>query len=135
VVAVGKSGVTSTDFMYYLDEITKAGALPYRKIVDLRAVATPLSHADLRLIGTHVQTLATGKPIGPLAIVVASDAVAKLATVFEDAGGEHRPLQIFRDPSTARTWQRSRFELMPVWRDRRLMSGFRRQVPTSLERR
>jgi len=47
---------------------------------------------------------AGGKPTGPLAIVVASDAIAELAEVFEATAVTKRPLQIFRDLHTARAW-------------------------------
>jgi hypothetical protein len=35
VAAVGKGEVTATDAFYYLDEIRKIGAMPYRKLLDL----------------------------------------------------------------------------------------------------
>lgn len=104
VVAVGKGDVNATDVLLYLDDIDRAGAMPYRKIFDLSGVVAAMPTKDVRLIGMRVVALAGGKPTGPLAIVVASDAISELAKVFEATATTKRPLQIFRDFHTARAW-------------------------------
>lgn len=104
VVAVGKDEITSADMLFCLDEMSKAGVIPYRKIFDLTGIATMMSQADLRAAGTRVAALADGKQIGAVAIVVASGAIAELARIFEAAATANRPLQIFRDLYAARAW-------------------------------
>ena len=104
VVAVGKGEISATDVLLYLDEITRAGAMPFRKIFDLSGVVATMPTTDVRLIGMRVVALAGGKPTGPLAIVVASDAIHELAKVFEATATTKRPLQIFRDVHAARAW-------------------------------
>ena len=42
VIAVGKGEVSATGAFYYLDEIKKIGAMPYRKLLDLTGVATAM---------------------------------------------------------------------------------------------
>jgi len=104
VVAVAKGDISAADMLAYLDEIDQAGAMPYRKVFDLTGVVATLPTEDVRLVGMRVVALSGDKPTGPLAIVVASDAIAELAKVFEATAVTKRPLQIFRDLHTARAW-------------------------------
>jgi hypothetical protein len=104
VVAVCKGHVSATDVLEYLDEIDRAGAMPYRKVFDLTGVAGVIPAEDVRLIGMRVVALSGAKPTGPLAIVVASDAIEALSKVFEVTADTKRPLQIFRDLHKARAW-------------------------------
>jgi hypothetical protein len=104
VLAVGKGEINATDVLFYLDDIDRVGALPYRKVFDLTGIAATMPTQDVRLIGMRVMALAGGKPTGPLAIVVASDAISELAKVFEATVTTRRPLQIFRDYDAARAW-------------------------------
>jgi hypothetical protein len=104
VVAIAKGDISAADVLAYLDEIDQAGAMPYRKVFDLTGVVATMPTEDIRLVGMRVVALSGDKPTGPLAIVVASDAIAELAEVFEATAATKRPLQIFRDLHKARTW-------------------------------
>ena len=83
VVAIAKGDTCTADVLLCLDEISQAGARPYRKIFDLSGVIATLSTEDVPLVGMRVVALTGDKPTGPLAIVVASNAVAELTEVFE----------------------------------------------------
>jgi len=61
-----------------------------------------------------VVALSGAKPTGPLAIVVASDAIEALSKVFEVTANTKRPLQIFRDLHTARAWLDSVAPVLPI---------------------
>jgi hypothetical protein len=104
VVAVAEGDISAADVLAYVDEIDQAGAMPYRKLFDLSGVFAILPTEDVRLVGMRVVALSGDKPTGPLAIVVASDAVEELAKVFEATATTKRPLQIFRDFHAARAW-------------------------------
>src|SRR5260370_30479769 len=104
VVAVAEGDISAADVLAYVDEIDQAGAMPYRKLFDLSGVFAILPTEDVRLVGMRVVALSGDKPTGPLAIVVASDAVEELAKVFEATATTKRPLQIFRDFHAARPW-------------------------------
>lgn len=114
VVAVCKGDVNATDVLNYLDEIDRAGAMPYRKIFDLTGVAGVIPAEDVRLIGMRVVALSGAKPTGPLAIVVASDAIEALSKVFEVTANTKRPLQIFRDLHKARAWLDNIAPILPL---------------------
>ena len=114
VVAVCKGDVNATDVLNYLDEIDRAGAMPYRKIFDLTGVAGVIPAEDVRLIGMRVVALSGAKPTGPLAIVVASDAIEALSKVFEVTANTKRPLQIFRDLHRARAWLDNIAPILPL---------------------
>ena len=104
VVATGKGEVTAADILFYVDEIGKAGAVSYRKSLDLTGVAIAMPQADVRLIGARFASRAGKTQLGPSAVVVGSDAFVKLAKVFDAAAQLKRPFQIFRDRHTAREW-------------------------------
>jgi hypothetical protein len=104
VIATGKGEVTATDILFYVDEIGKAGAISYRKLLDLTGVAIAMPQADVRSIGTRFASRAGDAQLGPSAVVVGSDAFVKLAKVFDAAAQLNRPLRIFRDRHTAREW-------------------------------
>jgi hypothetical protein len=104
VVAVGKEEVTAADALFCIDEMSKSGVIPYRKIFDLTGVARMMSQADLRSVGARVTTRAEGRQLGPIAIVVTSGAFGELAKVFETSAAADRPLRIFRDLYAARAW-------------------------------
>jgi hypothetical protein len=104
VVATGKGETTSADFLFYLDEIVKAGAIPYRRLLDLTGVGIPMPLADILLVGRHFANLADKKLLGPSAIVVTSNAFANLVKIFDAAVEAERPLKIFRDLRAARAW-------------------------------
>jgi len=104
VIATGKGEATSADFLFYFDEIAKAGAIPYRKLLDLTNVGIPMPQADIRRVGRRSENLADKKLVGPSAIVVTSDAFANLVKIFDAATKAERPLKIFRDLRAARAW-------------------------------
>jgi hypothetical protein len=104
VVAVAEGDISAADVLSYLDEIHQAGAMPYRKVFDLTGVVATMPTEDVRLMGMRVVALSGDRPTGPLAIVVASDAIAELAEVFESTAVTKRPIQIFREMHAARSW-------------------------------
>ncbi len=104
VVAVGKEEITAADVLFCIDEMSKAGVVPYRKIFDLTGVARMMSQADLRSVGVRVTARAEGKQLGAVAIVVTSAAFGELAKLFETSAAADRPLRIFRDLYAARAW-------------------------------
>lgn len=87
--------------------IRAAGALPYRKIVDLSFAPLTLGLAGLRAIKTLSQDAGgAGKSAlrGPLAVVVGSEMAAEMVEMFDETARIDRPLRIFREPVVARRW-------------------------------
>jgi hypothetical protein len=83
VIAVAKDELRLKDIEEYLDDVLAAGALPYRKI--FRAYI-PLG------------------PIGPLAIVAATERSHGQARMFTALAEADRPIRIFRELHMARRW-------------------------------
>jgi hypothetical protein len=104
VVATGKGETTAADFLFYVDEIEKAGAIPYRRLMDLTGVGIPMPQAEARLVGQRFANLKNKALLGPSAIVVTSDTFAHLVKIFDASAQADRPLKIFRDLHLARTW-------------------------------
>jgi hypothetical protein len=104
VVAVSKYEVTAADVLFCADELAKAGLNDYRKLFDLTRLARAMSPLDIRSVGLRLAAAAHGQEFGPIAIVVASDAIAGSVALFQGAAGADRPVQIFRDRYVARVW-------------------------------
>jgi hypothetical protein len=104
IIAVGKVPVTAADILHCADEFAESGIGIYRKLFDLTHLSGVLSQADIQLLGRRMADRATGQQFGPIAIVVASDAIAGSARIFQAVAAADRQVQIFRDPYVARVW-------------------------------
>jgi hypothetical protein len=104
ILATAKAQVTAADLLYCMDELTKAGLHTYRKIFDFTLIAQVMPRAEVQLIGERTSAIPDGDPFGPMAIVVASNAVAGSVRTYEQATALKRPVQVFRDFPSARAW-------------------------------
>jgi hypothetical protein len=106
VIAVCKAPVTRKDVEDYLDAVVVAGALPYRKIFDLGGAKLEHTDEDMMALGARIQAYAQqyGEPMGPLAIVAASDEAFEQARMFTALAEATRPIKIFRELHLARRW-------------------------------
>jgi len=104
VVAVGRAEVTSTDILFCVDGMMKAGVVSYRKIYDMMLIARTMPHIDLRSVGKRMAAIADGHRFGPVAIVVASNGIEGSARLFEESSVARRPVRIFRELYAARAW-------------------------------
>jgi hypothetical protein len=87
--------------------IRAAGALPYRKLIDLSFAPLSLGLAGVRAIKTLNQDAGgAGKdaPRGPVAFVVGSEPAGEMVEMFHENVHVNRPLRVFRDIDTARRW-------------------------------
>jgi len=87
--------------------IRAAGALPYRKIIDLSFAPLSIGLPGLRAIKALNQDAGgAGKdaPRGPVAVVVGSEPAAEIVEMFHGSLRLDRPLRIFRDLDMARRW-------------------------------
>jgi len=104
VVAVAKEVVGLKDIEGYLDGITVANALGYRKIFDMTNASLALSDDDMMTLGARIRAYASTAAMGPLAIVAASDSGYEQARLFATLAEADRPLKIFRELHQARQW-------------------------------
>ena len=104
VVAVAKDEIQASDVEDYLSALSVEGAMPYRQLFDITDVHKPLAPQDIRQIARKARAYARVGPVGPLAVVVASDLVLDRAKVFGDVSKTHGTLGVFRELHDARTW-------------------------------
>jgi len=87
--------------------IRAAGALPYRKLIDLSFAPLSLGLAGVRAIkALNQEAGGAGKnaPRGPVAFVVGSEPAEEMVEMFHENVHVDRPLRVFRDVDTARQW-------------------------------
>ena len=104
VVAVAKDSVGLKDIEAYLDGVTVANGLGYRKIFDMTGAAVELSDQDMMALGARIRAYASAAAMGPLAIVAATEESQEQARLFAALADADRPLKIFRELHQARQW-------------------------------
>jgi hypothetical protein len=104
VVAVCKKAVYRADIEAYLDGVMVGGAMPYRKIFELKDADWKLGDTDMMALGARIRAYAKAGPMGPLAIVAGTDEAYETAMMFATLGEAERPLEIFRELHAARHW-------------------------------
>lgn len=104
VIAVARDELRLADVEEYLDGVTVAGALPYRKIFDTTNASMMLSDADMMVLGARIRAYLKVSKLGPLAIVAVTDRAYQQARLFEVLAEGDRPVKIFRELHHAREW-------------------------------
>jgi hypothetical protein len=87
--------------------IRAAGALPYRKLIDLTFAPLTLGLPGIRAVrALNEDAGGAGRkaPRGPLAIVVASELAGEMVELFHEPVRLDRPFRVFRDLDEARRW-------------------------------
>ena len=103
-MAVTKGDVSVADIEKYFAGVTADGAMAYAKIFEITHTPEALNHENLNALGQRVVFYAQHGQIGPIAIVAATDASYRKASVFAAAARINRPLMIFRELHDARRW-------------------------------
>jgi hypothetical protein len=104
VIAVARDELRLGDVEEYLDGVTVADALPYRKIFDTTAARMMLSDADMMVLGARIRAYQKMSKLGPLAIVAVTERAYQQARLFEVLAEGDRPVKIFRELHLAREW-------------------------------
>ena len=95
--------VTRDDVSGYLEAVSGAGALGYRKLFDGRESTCSLSEEDLIAAGAEVRSY-HDRGVGPLAVVLTPEQTQPLARLLGILASARRPMRIFASPMTARRW-------------------------------
>src|SRR5882757_280820 len=104
VIAIAKGDVQAEEVEKYLADIFAQGGGPYRKMFDVSQTETAFDESVLKGFAETVRRRAAIEPIGPVAIVAASDESFRQAGVFAEAATVDRPIKIFREQHEARRW-------------------------------
>ncbi len=79
-------------------------AVPYRKLVDLSFASLAHGAVGIKLMGERMRDVAKTMPVGPVAVVVASELAVDLVEEFNRQGALKRPPKVFYDSKLARAW-------------------------------
>lgn len=104
VIAVARDELRLEDVERYLDGVTIADALSYRKIFDTTNARMMLSDADMMSLGARIRAYMKVSKLGPLAIVAVTERAYQQARLFEVLAEGDRPVKIFRELHLAREW-------------------------------
>jgi len=104
VIAVARDELRLEDVENYLDGVTVADALSYRKIFDTTNARMMLSDADMMSLGARIRAYMKVSKLGPLAIVTVTERAYQQARLFEVLAEGDRPVKIFRELHLAREW-------------------------------
>lgn len=104
VVCVSESVVTLQDVLAFYDALEKAGALPYRKIIDASIGSLGLTDAEIAQLTARTRQLRQGTTLGAMAVVTVSGRKAGLSKILRALSTVDRPLRIFDNIHDARRW-------------------------------
>jgi len=104
VVAIAKGDVCAQEIETYLADVFAQGGAPYRKMFDVTQTQSGFNDGMLKGFAQTVRRHAAASPLGPIAIVAASDEAFRQAGVFAEAATVDRPIKIFREQHDARRW-------------------------------
>jgi hypothetical protein len=104
LTAVCQGDITLLDFEDYLDAVVVAGSMPYRKLFDGTRGDSTMTDEEMMLLGARIRAYHAVGPMGPLAIVVATEHTHGLARLFGALAAADRPIKIFRDIRGAQRW-------------------------------
>ncbi|TAJ95628.1 MAG: hypothetical protein EPO10_02855 [Reyranella sp.] len=104
VIAVARDELRLEDVENYLDGVTVANALTFRKIFDMTHAVVMLSDADMMALGARIRAYLKVSKLGPLAIVAVTERAYEQASLFQVLAEGDRPVKIFRELHLAREW-------------------------------
>jgi len=96
--------LTRADIDAYLDDLTAAATLSYRKIFHMNECRLALNEEDLVAIGDRIRNQEAHGSMGKVAVVAGSDDLFAQAAEFNAKVLAERPLRIFRDMGAALIW-------------------------------
>jgi len=105
VVGVASGQVTVADLNHFVDELGRAQAYRYRKLVDLIGGTWALSDEEVDAFCERVRNTPPDRRSGPIALVT-TEAGEPFARMFTELTGGKRPVKIFSSIHAARTWLR-----------------------------
>lgn len=96
--------VRPDDFERYFAELNAAGAMAYRKIIDLTASQIAMQAADVRMMTERVNAYAQTGALGAIAVVVGNELAEYVSATYERRIKADRPFRLFRKLAEARQW-------------------------------
>ena len=104
VVAVAEGEVTRDEVQAYLDAVTGAKALAYRKLFDASRGETTMGPEEMMALGVMFRSFHARGEVGPLAIVVPDGKVELVSRVLGILAAAERPMRVFRESEPAQRW-------------------------------
>ncbi len=104
ITATVSGEAKAQDFAGFFAGVTEAGALPYRKIVDIRFAMLEVHLAEVKAFGRSIVEAGKTMKIGPTAIIASSEIAREFAHAFEENAHTDRPLRTFATVEKGRAW-------------------------------
>jgi hypothetical protein len=92
------------DFEHYFAALTAAGAMPYRKIIDLSASPLLVRGADVKALTERVNVYAGSGALGAIAVVVTTDMAVYASEAYAARVKAERPFRLVDSLAQARAW-------------------------------
>ena len=102
---VAEGAVTLADAMAFFDDMERAKALPYNKLLDGPRGYAAMADEELMAIAARMRDLHSQGVMGALAIVITREQSHRLARLLGAAAVADRPIKVFDDVRQARRWR------------------------------
>jgi hypothetical protein len=131
LTVVAEGVVTQAEFESYLDLIDQAGLHVYRKLFDGIDADTSMGPEQILAVGVRMRTSHQTQPVGPLAVVVPEDKVARVSRVLGMLAAARRPMRVFHAVGPARNWILKQPLVTDSRKDRQALSGAGAALPVT----
>lgn len=105
VMGVSRGSLTVPDMQAFYEEIVAAGALHYRKIIDITSATTEMRKKDVAEFAAWLRARFPDRPDGAIAIV-ADQRGDELGLLFAELISGKQPARVFHSIHEARKWLR-----------------------------
>lgn len=106
ILGIGEGILTHEALECTFSELIASGGMSYSKLFDFSGAVFAVSTSEVRAMGKRVADYAKAMKLGPVAVVVDSDAALAVAELFQTYAPVDRPFRIFHDFAKAQEWLR-----------------------------
>lgn len=106
ILATAEGQISYEEIRRHLEEERAAGGLAYAELIDARKAVPDVSSEDVRRIVEILNALGHGGPLGPTAVVVATDVAYGMVRMLQILVERVCVIQPFREYAAAVQWLR-----------------------------
>ena len=104
VTTVADGDITRREVETYIEAVDGAGALTYRKLVDVLQGTTSMGAEDMLALGVRVRSFHVRGLMGSLAIIIPRGQTARISRLLGMLATADRPMRLFHEVEPARRW-------------------------------
>jgi hypothetical protein len=104
VTTVAEGDVSLSEAIAYMEVLSGAKAMPYRKLFDGREGTSSMSANEMLAICVKIRSYQQEGPMGAMAVIATAEQTVAFARVLGALAVAQRPIKVFDNPRPAQLW-------------------------------